>query len=316
MGKTGKGLSGYILVFAGVALFATVEITVRDSNLRLDNPVPPMTLTALRFLTSGILFTALSFCSSSVKRRWPEKKDVGAIILLGLIGAPAAIGLFQFAITFEAMKASTCAAIFSINPIFVAILAPLVLKEPVGTKDWSGLVLGFSGAVIMSCSFSSVQGDAADMLRAGGSMIAAAVFFALYIIMSKPMVRKYGAVLYTGWAFVFGGSAATVLALCTERMPILPLLHVSRGTLDIVWVIFGGTALAYYCYLAGLSRVHVAKGSYLFFLKPFLALLFSLVYLDEGIFSWNEWIGFCMIGAGLGLVMFIPARDDDPENRK
>lgn len=306
MKEIGKGLSGYLLVFTGVALFATVEIAVRDSNIRLENPVPPMTLTALRFLISGVLFASFSCFRPHAQHRIPDKNDFGLMILLGVIGVPAAIGLFQFALTFEAMKASTCAAIFSINPIFVAVLAPLVLKEPVGTKDWLGLVFGFSGAAVMSYSFSSAHAETADMLWAGGSMLAAAFLFGLYVVMSKTMVRKYGVSVYTGWAFLFGGTAAAILSLSIEGIPSPDLLHLSRGTVDILWVVLGGTALAYYCYLAGLSRVHIAKGSYLFFLKPFLALLFSYLYLDERVFVWNEWIGFSMIGAGLAIVMFIP----------
>ena len=69
---------------------------------------------------------------------------------------------------------------------------------------------------------------------------------------------------------------------------------------------FAGTSAAYYCYLVGLSRVNVTRGSYLFFTKPFMALAFALIYLNEGSFSLTEWIGFAMIIAGLVVVMFFP----------
>ncbi|MFC1479249.1 DMT family transporter [Planctomycetota bacterium] len=300
---------GYMLVFAGVALFATIEVAVRDSQERLaGHSVPPMLLTALRFFIPGIIFLALALFRSSKRRVIPETRDFFKIIILGLIGIPVGIGLFQFALTFDAMKASTSAAIFSINPIFVAVLAPLILKERIGIKEWFGLVLGFSGAVVMSCSFSDIQVERKELFSAGASMLAAAFFFAFYIVMSKPWIKKYGAFVYTGWAFLFGGSAAVILSICIDGIPDPELLHVSRGTLDIAWVVLGGTALGYYCYLVGLSKVNIAKGSYLFFAKPFLAFIFSLIYLDEGLFKNNEWVGFSLIVVGLTLVMFIPDR--------
>lgn len=301
-------LFGYLLTAAGVACYATVEVTVRDANIRLEEPVPPMMLTALRFLISGMLFTSFTLVLPAGKRRFPEKGDMLRILLLGIVGAPAAIGLFQFALTFRAMKASTCAVIFSINPIFVAVLAPFLLRERIRAKEWTGLIMGFGGALIMSCSFSGLEAEKKELFAAGGIMLLSAFLFALYIVMSKPFVKKYGAFMYTGWAFLFGGSAAGVISLCIEKVPDLSLLHMSRGTLDIVWIIFGGTAMGYYCYLAGLSKVNVARGSYLFFMKPFLALVFSLVYLNEGMFESNEWAGFGLIAAGLALVLFIPDR--------
>jgi len=305
---------GYFLVLAGVSLFATVEVAVRDAHVRLSTPPLPLFFTAVRFGVSGLLLLFLSRLRKDDALPSFGRRDMLFTALMGVIAAPVAIGLFQEALTYTAVKASTCAALFSVNPIFVAVLAPFLVGEEVRAGEWEGLFLGLGGAFLMSWSSSPIAGRLSEALLAGGMMLAAAFFFSLYIVMSKPMVQRFGGLRYTGWAFVSGGCTAFLLSLAVEGPPSLQWLGFSRGAADVAWVVFAGTALAYYCYLAGLARVNLAKGSCFFFLKPFLALVFSLLYLGEAFFSRGERWGFLLIMIGLALVLF-PRGGRGPSSR-
>lgn len=291
----------YLLAFIGVALFATVEVAVKDSTQELGYVFPVFQFVTVRFLTTGILFIAISFFNPAIRNKFPQKEDLFKIITRGILAAPVAIGLFQYALSFESLKASSGAALFSVNPIFVAIIATSVLGEKLNLREWFGLILGFCGAFLISFPQDTAGGW--SLLVSGSIMVASGFFFALYIVTSKQMVKKYGGLCYTGWTFFCGGVAAALIALVFEGVPRISFLRSPRAAFDILWVIFAGTALAYYCYLVGLSKVKVAKGSYLFFAKPFLALIFAQVYLSEKMFTVSEWIGFLMIVSGLFAVI-------------
>ncbi|MFH1707963.1 MAG: DMT family transporter [Planctomycetota bacterium] len=298
---------GYLLVFIGVVLFATVEVAVKDANKCLPGGgFPPILFAGIRFTIAGGLFVLLALMNPSIKVKIPSGRDLWYTLLLGIIAAPVAIGLFQFALTFPALKASSAAAIFSINPIFAAFFATLALREKVTTREWIGLMLGFGGAMVMS--FTLEGSDRTTLLKAGGVMIASAVMFALNVVLSKPMIRRYGGLCFNGWAFLMGGIVAMLVSLPVEGLPETRLFTLSRGMADIAWVVIAGTAVAYYCYMVGISRVSVTRGSYFFFVKPFLAFIVSLIYLgkDTTIFTAVEWTGFGMIVAGLALIMFYP----------
>ncbi len=174
-------------------------------------------------------------------------------------------------------------------------------------REWIGLLLGFGGAMVMSFKLEA-GASRAELLEAGGVMIASAVMFALNVVLSKPMIRRYGGLCFNGWAFLMGGIVAVLASLVIEGRPDAGLPAWSRGMADMVWVVMAGTAAAYYCYLVGISRVSVTRGSYFFFIKPFLAFIVSLLYLGKGttMFTVVEWAGFGMIVTGLALIMFYP----------
>jgi len=202
--------SGYWLVFFGVVLFATIEVAVKDLHHHLGSiAFPPVLFTTLRFTVAGLLFVVLNTLNKNAKAKAPVGVDILKTIILGILAAPVAIGLFQWALTFKALKASSGAAIFSINPIFAAMIAAIFLKEKASVREWIGLILGFAGAFVMSFPFA--EGIKGELLVAGIVMISSAFFFALNVVLAKPLINKYGGMCYTGWSFLIGGIVAGII---------------------------------------------------------------------------------------------------------
>src|SRR5438477_9019320 len=127
------------------------------SRLTFDT-IPPITLGLLRLLV-GVAVLAL------VLRRLPLLRDRR---LAGLGALLAGTLMFQFWGTYLAGAASG-SLLTLLTPVFVAALAPLVLRESTRRRQWLGIGVALAGATIVSggAAGSSLLGD---LLLVGASL--------------------------------------------------------------------------------------------------------------------------------------------------
>jgi len=106
----------------------------------------PMTLLALRFgcviVIMAVLFLVL---------KPPLPKDRAGWLHLAFVGfllQAVYFGMNYYAFD-SGVGAGTLALIMSFQPIFVALLAPLLTKEVIGRGGWVGLTLGLLGTLLV-----------------------------------------------------------------------------------------------------------------------------------------------------------------------
>ncbi|MFP4416871.1 MAG: DMT family transporter [Chitinispirillaceae bacterium] len=276
-------MKAYLAIVTTIVFFSTIEVVVKLIGPEVD----PMLIAASRFLIAGLIMLGIS--PRAVKSF--DRRDVIRLGALGIIGVAICFGAYH--VSLRTIDASTGAVIFSINPLFSALTAHVLLKEPLGRRMFAGLVLGFAGVYILSFGFTliSLQAISGPLL-----MLISAVAFGVYIASSKSYVKKYGPLVVTGFMF------------CTGSLFLLPLIRdfsISQPLHTGLWLgylILFATGLAYLFYFYGLARVPVVTGTSIFFIKPVIASLLAVIVLNETLQA-HFYIGLVVIISALLLVV-------------
>jgi drug/metabolite transporter (DMT)-like permease len=276
----------YFAIFVTIVLFSTVEVVSR--YIRSD--VDPNFLALVRFLVPGVMMLCMGF------REFARVKllDFLVLCLLGFVGVTVTFAAFHKSLAMDDFQASTGAVIFSINPVFCAVAASLLLKERMSGLRIVGVVLGVVGVYVVSFGFEAIS---FKTLAAPALMFGSQVTFAIYVTAAKRYVSIYGPLFVNGVIFVVGALLF---------IPIIKTTTVSDPATTWLWIAYLAlftTGLAYLLYFYGLNKVPIAAGTSLFYLKPVIAPLLAVLALGETL-QRHFYIGLAVIFVALTLTIF------------
>jgi DME family drug/metabolite transporter len=203
----------------------------------------------------------------------------------------------HWALLFETLKlASVAVAILTVYtaPIFLAVLAPLLLPE---ARSRIGLIaLAISAPGIALIALGGEGGAAADPV-AVGTGLGAAITYALIVIWTKSLVRNIAPVAVAFWSYAIVAVLLLPFALGGGRF--LP-----HGV-DWVYVIALGallTAAAGVLYMRALKDVTAQSAGLLAYLDPLSASLLAWAILGQDL-GWQVVVGGVAVLAGGALVV-------------
>ncbi len=178
-------LRGALWILASCAAATVVGLGIRG----LTGQIHSMQITFARCLLGLLLL--LPFMIRGGRRRLATPR-LPLHLLRALLGV-VAINFGFYSLT--VLPLTTASVLFFTAPLFVTVLAALVLREVVGWRRWSATAVGFAGTLIVLQPASG--GFEPDMLFAIGSSI----LFAASLIISKVLARTESA---TTMLFYFG----------------------------------------------------------------------------------------------------------------
>ena len=236
----------------------------------------PLQLIFIRLLGGVIIFWLFSqlFLHEKV-----ERKDLIMLAVCGMFGFALNQTLF-----YEGLNLSTpvdASLIHVLNPILVMIFASLIIGEKVTWIKTGGIALGASGVLILILYGKTVSFDGN---HAWGNILIFLnmVFYALYLVLIKPLVGKYHTTTILKWVSLFG-------FLFVLPFSIKPALEINFASitfsswLGISYVILLNTFIAYLLINFALKSVTATVVSYYSYLQPVIASLMSVTIGQGGI---------------------------------
>lgn len=229
--------------------------------------VPPITLGLVRLLVAvPVLLVFLRRLPS-----WRDRRMAG----LGLV--LAATLMLQFWGT-DLAGAAAGSVVTLTTPVFVAALAPFLLKETTRPRQWAGIGLAVVGAVVIS-------GGGRGTLFGDLLLLGAALTWALYTVAGAPLVRRLGALDVTAaastWAIPFM-VPGTLVELAAVRH-----LHAGFGTLlAVLYLGVLATAVAWWAWYRGVERLPAATASVFFLAQPLVGVALSALFLATPLSLW------------------------------
>jgi DME family drug/metabolite transporter len=213
----------------------------------------------------------------------------------------------HWALLFETLKlASVAVAILTVYtaPIFLAVLAPLLLPE---ARSRIGLIaLAISAPGIALIALGGEGGAAADP-AAVGTGLGAAITYALIVIWTKSLVRNIAPVAVAFWSYAIVAVLVLPFALVGGRL--LP-----HGV-DWVYVMALGallTAAAGVLYMRALKDVTAQSAGLLAYLDPLSASLLAWAILGQDL-GWQVFVGgFAVLAGGALVVLYEDAPEPAP----
>lgn len=300
--------SGYIYILLSALIFSTMEVMLKT----VGGVFAPMQITVLRFLVGGVLL--IPFALNSLKKKGARltRKHIGFFALSGFLCVAFSMVLYQMAVTYT--KASVVAVIFSCNPIFITVLAHLILKEDIRRRQIIALILELIAVLIIVDPFHAELNTAGVVLSIGAALI-----FAFYSVAGKRKCAELGSITVTCFSFLFGSAELLTLLLLGKtsavggflesvglgifsHVPILPRMPAS-AVLPFLYICIIVTAGGYVCHMKAMEKTSAQTASLIFFLKPILAPIFAFIFLHEEI-PLNMILGIVcfLIGSGIAVI--------------
>ncbi|MDQ0076403.1 DMT family transporter [Arthrobacter oryzae] len=192
------------------------------------------------------------------------------------------------------LDAGTAALLINVNPILIAVMAGVILKE--GFPRWLiiGSLIAFAGVAVIALG--SGHRSTADVLGVLLCLLAA-VLAAVSVIVQKPVLRKFPAAQATWFGIMVGAicclpfSGQLVGELQQAPLP---------ATLGLVYLGIFPTAIAFTTWAYALSLIDAGKLAATTYLVPGTTILISWLVLGEVPTVWGLVGGvICLVGVGL-----------------
>lgn len=289
--STTRWPAGLPLVALAALLWGTVGVASRF--LFEISTLAPLTVGAWRLLLAAPLVGLLA-------ARLPgaplDRRDLGLLLLLGLTQAGYQ-GLYFGAVARVGVTLATLLALCA-APVLVAVLARVMLREPLGPRTLAAVALSVVGVALLVGVPGPMRADAATvglgLAMAGG----AALSYAVFTLVSRALAGRHHPARIVALGF---GAGAVVLAGIAGVAalggggPLWPESGAGWGLVLYMGLI--PTALAYVLFLWGMRRATAAGAAVVTMLEPLTAALLAWALFGERLGPWGLVGGGLLLGA-------------------
>jgi drug/metabolite transporter (DMT)-like permease len=265
----------------------------------------PSSLVACRLTGAALVFTLLQRKLRPLFRM--PLKDIALLTLCSLMGIVGNQLLFVKGLSLTTViNASLLNTTIPAFTLFVSILFGYDRLSP---RRLMGIALAAGGVVYLvnpARADLSAQTTAGNLLLVGNSLL-----YAGYIVLSKDLLQRYGALNVITWMFL-------VAAVVAIPVGIYSLQYENIGALSLgVWLAMGfiilfPTVAAYYLNAWALTKVPPSTVAIYIYLQPLIAFGFAPLFLGEE-WSFRTIIAAMLIFAGVALTVDRTTRFQDLE---
>jgi drug/metabolite transporter (DMT)-like permease len=188
--------------FFGITAASTAAIFIRYAQ---QEGAPSLVIAACRLSFATLVLAPLALSRKRTELAALSRRELGLALLSGLFLS------LHFATWISSLEYTTVASsvvLVTTTPLWVALLSPFTLREPITRGQLAGMLVALAGGVVIGVSDS---GDSAasnpllgDLLALAGAMMAAS-----YIIIGRRLRKKMTLVSYT--FLVYGASAVMLV---------------------------------------------------------------------------------------------------------
>lgn len=252
-------VAGTVITWA--AAFPAIGFALRQ--------VEPLPLAAIRFALAAVFALAWLAWRRPTSVKW---RDCGTVALSGLLG----IAAYNLLLNSGQATVSAGAASFIINtqPLFMALLAVLFLKEPFNRWSWLGAAIGFAGVAVIA----SGQPGGLSFGRGSSLILGAAACAAVYSALQRPLLARIAPLDITALVVVAGAIAL---------LPWLPAGLAQTGLAQpetvatVVFLAVGPGIIGQCCWTYALKSFGVAQAGQFLYLVPPIAVLLAWLLIGE-----------------------------------
>jgi drug/metabolite transporter (DMT)-like permease len=232
----------------------------------------------IRFLAMPALMAALLFLvfRRQIAKSWPKREDWPRFIACGLIGHTVHIGVVFWGISLS--TAFSSAVVLTSQPIFMLLILLYLGVEKLRPRQVIGTLVAFAGiAVFLSDKFSRgvVHAGLGDLV-----LLVAAACFALYTVLARPLVARYGPVIVLSYTLFVGAPPLLLLSapsfFAAELGRLTPMVWIG-----LFWSIALSSVLGWLIW-AWVNHVRgIARSAPLLYLPPPIAGIAAWLTLGE-----------------------------------
>ena len=255
---------------------AFLATTIYGINHTIAKEVMPIYIESSGFIMLRLLGATLIFWTISLftKNEKIESRDFLKIVFASILGMCTNMLAF-----FRGLELSTpinSGVIITLSPVLVLILSYFFLKERVTIKKIVGILIGFSGAIFLILNSNKVGINAPNIPLGNSFFLLNASAYAGYLIIVKPLTKKYNVFTLMKWLFLIGLILSTPLTynqFVDVNWSELPWFALWR----MIYVVIGTTFLTYLFNIYALNTLSPTTVSSFIYLQPIITIIFALI---------------------------------------
>lgn len=219
------GIGAILAISATVLIWSTTFAGIAAALEHFS----PGHLLVVRWTLTSLLFAGYGVAT---RMRLPRRADVPIFLVAGLLG----FGVYQTLLVFgqQGVSASMAGFLINMNPIFTTLIAVALGRDHANGFTWLGLAGCMGGLVLMG----SARGGFGEIGPSAGLVVLAALSFAGYTVISKPLFSRYSPLEVTTYCVVAGtlplfifapGAMAEVASATTSQLATVAFLAAFPG---------------------------------------------------------------------------------------
>lgn len=260
---------GYLKIIAAILIWSSLGIFVRKIAL------PNAGIIFYSAVIAGLVQFFLVLLTGRLKKTIRDKNSANSIFLLILLPVCFLGNTLLFYFAFTHTTIANAVLTHYTAPIFVALMAPVFLKEKIFKTAWLAIILSSFGLwFILGAPASGEQiftGDSESRGIIAGLLSGFA--YALLILIIRSIASQFSALF-----IIFIQNSLVALLL----LPFVPMIQLTWQSLPyIVTLGIVHSTIAPLLYVQGLKSVKAHEASILGYLEPVGAIILALIFLYE-----------------------------------
>mgnify|MGYP001439998077 CR=1 FL=1 len=261
-------------VFAIIAALAATTIYGLNHTIAkvvMPNYIEGFGFIQLRLMGAGLIFFIISFFIPNEKI---DSSDYLRLFFAALLGM--CINMLMF---FKGLQLSTpinSSVIITLTPIMVLLLSYVFLKEKIGFIKLSGILMGFTGALVLIIYGKKIAANAPNIMLGNIMFLINASAFAGYLVLSKPLTEKYHTITLMKWMFMIGiilSFPVTYIEFKEVEWTALPFFAIWR----MGFVVIGTTFLTYMLNMYALKSLPASTIGAFIYVQPLIAIFYAII---------------------------------------
>jgi drug/metabolite transporter (DMT)-like permease len=278
-------LLGVALAFLGAAFFATKGIVIK---LAMADGIDPVTTLTWRMLVAVPIFVTVGLIGYRRELTTPGART--PVLDRTTLLQAAGVGILNYYLAslldFSALSYITAQLdrlILLTYPFFVVLFGAMFFRRKVTPLMIGSLVVSYLGIVLIFARDFSVEGD--NVLLGSALVFGAALIYAAYNIMAKPLIDKMGPQFFTSVAMSAAGPVVVLHFFLSH--PVSALAVDGHGLLLMLAIGTISTVVPAYCISAGIGLIGPERTAMIGNISPVVTVGLAVGILGEAFTVWH-----------------------------
>ncbi|MDI6639624.1 MAG: DMT family transporter [Methanocellales archaeon] len=280
-------LKTYVAILIAV-IFWSMSFMLTKVGL---SEVTPIYLASLRFSIATIMFVGYALTKFEMRQIKEFTKDnFTTLLVLGIVGVTIPNILQNMGMLF--ITASMASILQNSSPAFTLILAAIFLRESLGCRKVSGLVLSLTGVTIISTNGNLPTFSSSMVFYGNLMLVSTAICYSIYTVIGKKIVANNSPLLILAVSTLMGTILLDIVSALVEPIRFTYPTNI-WGILFALAILC--TVLGTILYFEVLRRLEASKTNFFTFLIPVFAVIQASVILGETIHPYQIVCGALII---------------------
>lgn len=248
--------------------FASLPVAGR---LAMQGSIGPAGIVLARMLGGAVVFALIAWRRGVLRI---DRRDVLPMIGCALIGVAANQELFVQGLSRS--TATNASVLGSTIPVFTALVAIALGREPVHPRRLLGIAVAFGGVAALVGADNMSMDE--DHLLGSAMVLVNSLCYGTYLVVVRPLAEKYDPLGLLAWLFI--AALPMVAPLGIVELAHAPALHAADLEF-FAFLIAVPTVAAYGLVQIALRRTESSLVAAYIYLQPLIATVGAMFLLDE-----------------------------------